>query len=274
MTPMPKKPVKRHKPTTIKRKQSPYIVNESRTVFGSEVILSEGMSAEEYFQLREKWYRKAQEHGHIEIERYNEYNPSLTSAYMSQNTKKTIHDPLNYSASTYYDHLSTFANHIEYLLTQPTLRESYKINRFFVSMEPTRTNQTSISPVIQLDINRFILDGIILGCTLDGICDYIGRVKELKHASDLDRLQTLTLKPATFKAFKGTNKNRLWQRIRLIHECCWQFLILAGLITAEEAYSMDLLGLDNPVMNQFISSELGIPIVPQSLASRYSTHIY
>lgn len=256
------------------KKQSPHPLNESLTVFGGETILEPGMSLEDYYTLRETWYDKIQKQGHIELERYNEYNQGLVSSYMAHNTKESAFNPNNYTAAEYYDYLSTFEHHLDYLFNQPAKRKAYKINRFFIPEAYKRSNQVILKRANHYDLNRFILKSITAGVNLEAISRYLGQVEPVKHESDRAKLASVYIKPSTFRAVQGTNKNKLWQRIRLIHECAWQYLILEGLVDAQTLYSMDLLGLDNRVVNKFISDELGVAVIAQSIAPRHALTIY
>ena len=254
--------------------ESRHPLNETKTAFGSEPVLSFGMSKQDYFKLRDYWYDKVQKSGHNELERFNEYNQGLVSSYLHRTIKSSATKQSNYAVSAYYDHLNTFLNHIEYIKASKHLQLKYKINRFFHEIKPRNKASKRLSDSVTYALNIYILKAIVSGASLESISRRLGQVKPIKSESDVAKLAQISISKRILYHTKGTNKNRLWMRMRLIHEVAMQYLVLSGQVDPEELYNLDLLGLDSVYVNKFISEQLGFEVKPKSIASRVSMHVY
>lgn len=233
------------------------------------ISLSPGMTVDDYLALRDDWYGKLKDNGFAELERFVNSDRTLSSSYLELPIKASSRTPSNYSAIEYYDYLQAFYNHLDYIKSSQHMSHTYKIHRFF---EPD-----------VYESYKILLQCVLTGASYPACIDYLSintthskRLRRVKSLTERNKLALVGAQQGQAKYFVGKNHDKIWKDIRLMHECCFQFLLCSGLVSIEALKYLDLTGLDSKPVQLFIADYLGMPDLKWSSkpASRHLQNIY
>jgi hypothetical protein len=277
--------------------------------FGLEPVLEPGQGKQDYLKLRALWYKKAQDSGLVDIESFHSFSTCQVSSFLRNSNDSAAKNPNNYNILHYYEYLQQFESAIYWLKSQPSLCRSYKIHRFFahkptISLElrdrrSTKTQQiqaitadiaaeaaqsdhtsadlgssNSRTYNVNYNLNLYILQALLSGISLRSLLAYLSKQKLPKSAKELAAISELSIDVRLQQACQHLKLGMLHQRVRLIHECCFQYLVATDLASLDELQHLELLGLDNPIIQLDWQMDHNTELKFRSTVDKYGHAIY
>ena len=140
------------------------------------------------------------------------------------------------------------------------------------NVEASEVNSRAFN--VNYALNTYILQAIIEGISLRSLVKYL-RVGNLpSNKQEATQLQELCLDKRLQSSCVNLKLGMLHQRVRLIHECCFQYLVAAGLADLSELQYLDLLGLDNPLIQLDWQATSETELKFRSVVDKHYCNIY
>lgn len=140
------------------------------------------------------------------------------------------------------------------------------------NIEASEANSRTFN--VNYALNTYILQAIIDGVSLRSLLKYLRLNKLPNNKRESTQLQELCLDKRLQAACVNLKLGMLHQRVRLIHECCFQYLVASGLADLNELQYLDLLGLDNPLIQLEWQATSDTELKFRSVVDKHYCNIY